>query len=101
MVACTTPQGGGVRWGSRAVVVGLLWPRSSCMTRRPTPRASRWVAEACRSVWTEASWRMPRWRTTAVQVLWREVGDRGAGRGRAGNTQGRGRASCQDLPPHL
>jgi hypothetical protein len=61
------------------------------MTRRDTPRSSRWVAEECRSVWMEASLGMPLWRTTALKVFWREVGDKGAEPSRAGNTQGRGR----------
>src|SRR5262245_14736822 len=59
------------------------------------PRSNKWVAQECRSVWTEASLGMPLWRTTALKVLWREVGARGAGCCRAGNNQGRVRARCQ------
>jgi hypothetical protein len=60
------------------------------------PRATRWVAEAWRRVGMEASLGRPLWRTTAVKVFWRKVGDRDVGRCRAGNTQGRDRPSCQD-----
>ena len=44
MVACTTSRVGAVRGVERAVVLGLLWPSSACMTRSETPRAKRWVA---------------------------------------------------------
>jgi hypothetical protein len=43
---------------------------------------------------------IPRWRTTAVHVLWRAVGEQDGGRCRAGNTQGRGRPRCQDARHH-
>jgi hypothetical protein len=95
MVACTTSQVGGVRGVERAVVLRLLCPSRACMTRRETPRAKRWVASERRRGWMEASWAMPRWRTTALNVLWREVADTGIGRCRAGNHQRRDRACCQ------
>jgi hypothetical protein len=48
----------------------------------------------------EASLAIPLWRTTAVNVLWREVAGSGAEPSRAGNTQGRGRWRCQDARNH-
>jgi hypothetical protein len=44
MVACTTSKVLGVRGVERAVVLGLLWPRSSWMTSNDTPRSKSWVA---------------------------------------------------------
>ena len=44
----TASHAWGVRGVSRAVVLGMWWPRSSCMTRRDTPPAHRGVAEAWR-----------------------------------------------------
>jgi hypothetical protein len=100
IVACTTSKVGGVSGVERAVVRGLLWPSRACMTRRDTPRSNRGVASECRRVGMEASLGSPLWRTTAVNVFWREVADRGAEPSRAGNTPGRGRWRCQYARHH-
>lgn len=69
MVACPAARVGGVSCVSRAVVRGRWWPRRAWMTRSDTPRARRWVAEACRSVGMEAALGLRLWRTPRVPVL--------------------------------
>jgi hypothetical protein len=85
MAAGTPAKTFGVSGVERAVVRGLLGPRSACRARRGTPRANRGVALAWRRGGREASVARPLRRTTTVTVCWRVVGDRGGGRGRAGN----------------
>jgi hypothetical protein len=70
------------------------------MTRNDTPRSSRWGASECRSVGRAASLGRPRWRTTSLKVFCRVVAGRGVCWGRAGHSQGRGRARCQEARHH-
>ena len=89
MVACTSP-GLGREMGVAGRGPGALVAQQFLDDSQRHPACQPMGRLECRSVWMEASLGRPLWRTRALKVFWREVGDRGLPVPGRGN-QGRGR----------